>query len=481
MNTVMEEEREKTVVETSAEEKMSVADKSAATGGRVETEARSEKVRITAAPRRRNKTAVVAVVAVTALAAMALVLWWLMRPSQGGAGRAVPAPRTTVMTEAATGGTVTTAEPTITLAPEAAARSGIQVEQVGEAIVAGAGGAGQVATGVVQANAYKATPVVSLVGGIVRRVDAELGQHVQRGQTVAVVFSDELAMAQSKYLTALAELDEQQKRHHRTTRLVEIGAASREELEMATTKLKSAESEIASLKQRLIFLGLTPQRVGALRSPSQVSSEVALPAPVSGTVIERAANPGEVVEMNKMILRVADLSSVWVIGQVYEKDLARVRTGSGASVTSDAYPGRVFRGRVSYVDPQLDTATRTAQVRVELANPGQALKIGMYVNIAFGALGGAEATAPTIPASAVQTINNGQVVFLATPDPNVFIMRPVRLGSESNGRYPVLEGVFVGDRVVTVGSFMLRAEWLKLNPGGPQTQSPQPPQPQHRH
>jgi RND family efflux transporter MFP subunit len=493
MNEVMEVEREKTVVETATKETASGAETSAPTDARVETDARTEsearveteagveKARVTIAPRRRNRAAVVAIVAVTAMAALALVFWWLSRSDQSGAGRAVPAPRTIAMPEAATsGGTVTTTEPTVTIAPDVAARSGIKIEQVGEALGAGEGGGGQLATGVVQANAYKATPVVSLVGGIVRRVDAELGQRVQRGQTVAVVFSDELAMAQSKYLTALAELDEQQKRHTRTVKLVEIGAASREELEMATTKLKTAESEIASLKQRLLLLGLTPQRVAALRSPSQVSSEVALPAPVSGTIIERAANPGEVVEMNKTILRVADLSSVWVIGQVYEKDLARVRVGSGASITSDAYPGSVFRGRVSYVDPQLDTATRTAQARVELANPNQTLKIGMYVNIAFGALGGAEATAPTIPASAAQNINNRQVVFLATDDPNVFIVRTVRLGSETNGRYPVLEGLFVGDRVVTEGSFMLRAEWLKLNPGGSQTQT-QPPPAQHKH
>ncbi|HEU4597554.1 MAG TPA: efflux RND transporter periplasmic adaptor subunit [Pyrinomonadaceae bacterium] len=422
----------------------------------------------------------VAVVAVVAVAALALVVWWLSRAGGDGAGRAVPAPRSVSAPGTATEGVpLTTSEPTVTLSPEVAARSGIKVEQVGEALAAGEGAAGQAATGVVQANAYKTTPVVTLVGGRLLRVDAELGQQVRRGQAVAVVFSDDLAMAQSKYLTALAELDEHHKHHRRTIQLVEIGAESREELEEATTKLKTAESEVAAQRQRLQLLGLTPQRINGLNSPSQISSEVSLPAPVSGTVIERSANPGEVVEMNKTILRVADLSSVWVIGQVYEKDLARVRTGSGASVTSDAYPGRVFRGRVTYVDPQLDPATRTAQVRIELANPSQSLKIGMYVNVAFGALGGAEATAPIVPASAVQSVNNRQVVFLATADPNVFIVRPVRLGPESNGRYPVLEGLFVGDRVVTEGSFMLRAEWLKLNPGGSQSQPQAPPQHQH--
>ncbi len=220
------------------------------------------------------------------------------------------------------------------------------------------------------------------------------------------------------------------------------------------------------MRQRLVLLGLTPQRVNLLRSSSQISSEVSLLSPVSGSVTSRTVNPGEVIEANKELMRVTDLSSVWVVGQVYEKDLSRIRIGSGASVTSDAYPGRVFRGQVSYVDPRLDSATRTAQVRIELANPGQSLKLGMYVNVVFATVGGSESTTPVVPLAAVQNISNQQVVFVATNDLSVFAMRPVRLGPESNGFYPVLEGLSVGDRIVTDGSFMLRAEWLKSHPGG---------------
>ena len=400
-----------------------------------------------------------------AVAGLALLLW-LSRSGGGGAGRPVPAPRSVAVEQPgdADGTGTSPGEATLTVTPELAARAGIKVEPVGEQLAAE--GEGSAATGVVQPNAYRETPVVSLVGGVVRQVNAELGQSVQRGQTVAVVFSDELATAQSKYLTAVAELDEHHKHHRRTANLVEIGAASREEFEQATTRLKSAESEVASLRQRLLLLGLSPQRISGLRSPSQVSSEVSLPAPVSGTVINRSANPGEVVEANKEILRVADLSSVWIIGQVYEKDLGRVRVGSGASITSPAYPGRVFRGQVSYVDPRLDPATRTAQVRIELANPGQTLKLGMFVNVAFATVGSSENTVPVVPVSAVQNLGNRQVVFVATGDPKVFVMRPVRVGPETSGRYPVLEGLFVGERVVTEGSFLLRAEWLKLHPSG---------------
>lgn len=414
--------------------------------------------------RQTSRIAIVAVVAVVAVTGIAVLLW-LLWPTK--AGKPVPAPRNITVEQPTTqgsGGATTSGEQTLTLAPEQAQRAGIKVEAVGEQISSEA--AGQQATGVVQPNAYRETPVVSLVGGIVRSVNAELGQTVGRGRPVAVVFSNELADAQSRYLAAQAELEEHHKHHLRTMRLVEIGAASREELEQATTKLRTAQSDVANLQQKLILLGLAPQRVSALRSSSQISSEVTLPSPVSGTVTSRAVNPGEVIEANKELLRVTDLSSVWVVAQVYEKELPRIRVGSGASITSDAYPGRVFRGQVSYVDPKLDAATRTAQVRVELANPAQMLKIGMYVNVAFATVSGAESTTAVVPVAAVQNINNQQIVFAATNDLNAFVIRPVRLGPESNGFYPVQEGLRVGERIVTDGSFLLRAEWLKSHPSG---------------
>lgn len=413
---------------------------------------------VSSSKRHINHTVIVAVAALVLIVAV-VVGWMMLRSQSGGAGRPVPAPRDIPNEQMSTPGAE---ELTITVSPEVVQRAGIRIEPVGEQVSTDAASSA-VTTGIVQANAYRATPVVSLVGGIVRRVNAELGQTVARGQTMAVVFSDELAQAQARYLTVQADLEEHHKHHARTTKLVEIGAASREELEQATTKLRSAESELASQRQRLLLLGLSPQQISSLRSSEQVSSEVSLPSPVSGTVIARSANPGEIIQVNKEILRVADLSSVWVIGQVYEKDLARIKVGSGASITSEAYPGRVFRGQVSYVDPTLDPATRTAQLRIELGNPGQTLKIGMYVNVAFATLGGAS-TIAVVPANAVQNINNQQVVFVALNEGNLFAMRPVRLGPEANGRYPVLEGVAVGDRIVTEGSFLLRAEWLKSHP-----------------
>jgi RND family efflux transporter MFP subunit len=407
--------------------------------------------------RRSSRTAVVGIVAVVAIVGIGFIAW-LLWPKQSG--KPVPAPRTVSFEESPRPSTPV--DERLTLTPEQARAVQLKIETIGEAPSNEA--AGQMATGVVQANSYKETPVISLVGGIVRAVNSQLGQNVKRGQLVAVVFSNDLSEAQSKYLAALATLDEHHRHHMRTMKLVEIGAASRQDLEMAASQYREAETNLANLRQKLILLGMTAQRIDALNSTSQISSEVSVTAPANGTVTNRSVNPGEVIEANKELLRVTDLSTVWVVGQVYEKDLATVRVGSGANITSEAYPNRVFRGRVSYVDPKIDPATRTAQVRIELANPGQMFKIGMYVNLAFGALGAAEKTMPVVPKDAVQTIGNQQFVFLATDKTTEFILRPVRLGAESNGLYPVLEGLRSGDRIVSEGSFLLRAEWVKLHP-----------------
>ncbi|HQX56817.1 MAG TPA: efflux RND transporter periplasmic adaptor subunit [Pyrinomonadaceae bacterium] len=462
--------------------------------------------------------------------------FWYLSTSEGG--KAVPPPRSVSFGDnTSTEPSQTASEETITIPEDQLEKIGLKIETVGETLSGEAMSLS--ATGVVQPNAYKETPVISLLGGVVRKVSAELGSSVGRGQTVAVIFSNELAAAQSRYLalqteaqtasqnydrtaklvrispvsnteldqalaaltTAEAELEEHHKHHARTTKLLEIGAASREEFEMATTRLRTseanvtaaknryaravqvaeinpvsrsefeqaavkrqtAESDLATARQRLQLFGLSSQKVNSLRAPSQITSEIALTAPVSGTVTKRSINEGEVVEANKELMRVTNLSSVWVIAQVYEKDFGLLREGSGASVTSNAFPGQVFRGHVTYIDPNIVPETRTAQVRIELDNPGQVLKVGMYVNVAFGSMGTAERTMPTIPVAAVQNMNDKQVVFVTTGKPNVFIVRPVRLGSENQGVFLVLEGLNVGDKIATEGSFLLRAEFLKQN------------------
>ena len=408
----------------------------------------------------KRRPALLILVAVIAMTVIAGTIIFLLRSTPSG--KPVPAPRTVSFAEPSNQSPVTSGDQRLTLTTEQVRSTNLKIETVGERPAVEA--AGQLTTGTVQANSYKETPVVSLVGGIVKSVSGELGQTVRRGQRLAVVFSNELAEAQSRYLAAIAALDEHHRHHLRTIKLVDIGAASRQELETATSQYRDAESNVANLKQKLMLLGMSSQSIDSLNSTTQISSLVYVSSPSTGTITSRTVNSGEVIEANKELLRVTDLSNVWVVGQVYEKDLATVNVGSGANITSDAYPGRVFRGRVSYVDPKIDTATRTAQVRIELPNPGQIFKIGMYVNVAFGALGVGEKTTPAVPKAAVQNIGTQQFVFIPTEKSNEFLMRAILIGVESNGFYPVEQGLQTGDRVVTDGSFLLRAEWMKQHP-----------------
>jgi RND family efflux transporter MFP subunit len=472
------------------------------------------------------------------LVLIAVSAWFLTRNSEEE--RPVPPPRNMSFDDENDTVKIGEGEQKITLSDEQLQAANLKIEKVGEALSKMGGTA--TSTGVVKANDYAQTPVVSLVGGVVREISVELGQNVQRGQTIALIQSDELAEAQSKYLSKLSETDEANKRYQRALKLAEIasesrdaldemitmvrtseaelieyksnfertkkllaiGAASRLELEQATTKvataqakldeakkrldrarslltinparrdeldraltqLRSTEAETSSAAERLLVLGLSLQRINSLRITRKISSNLPITSPVSGTITERMINNGEIIMANKELMKVTNLSTVWVIGQVYEKDSAKIRVGSGANITSDAYPKQVFRGQISYIDPNLDQNTRTAQVRVELPNTDQKFKVGMYVSMAFANLGNAENTVPVVPKDAVQSIGNRQVVFIAIENPNIFILKPIKLGVESEGLYPVLEGLNVGDNIVTQGSFMLRAEWMKTHPSG---------------
>src|SRR5215510_4194787 len=173
-----------------------------------------------------RKHAVWIVIAVIAIVGAAIATGLLFWPRQ--AGKPVPAPRSVSFEE--TPQAPSTAEEKLVLSVEQARAAQVKIETVGEQPAAD--GSGTITTGVVQANTYKETPVVSLVGGIVRAVNAELGQSVSRGRRLAVVFSNELAEAQSRYLAAVATLDEHHRHHLRTIKLVEIGAASRQDLEL---------------------------------------------------------------------------------------------------------------------------------------------------------------------------------------------------------------------------------------------------------
>jgi RND family efflux transporter MFP subunit len=317
--------------------------------------------------------------------------------------------------------------------------------------------------GNVMADAYREVKVVPVVGGIVTKIHVALGATVKRGTPLATLFSPELAEAQTKYLSMQAMVAADHQKLQRTRQLVDIGAASRQELEEVTAVHASHATEVEAARQRLFLLGLNQASVQTLSSPSQIVSEVTVPAPIDGVITGRSANLGQVVGMGQDLFTVTDLSQVWVISDLYEQDFQHLGVGTEAALTTLAYPGLTWRGRVTYIDPRVDPQTRTAKVRVEVANRGGRLRLGMYMTMAFTTRGGERRV--VVPRSAVQTLGERQVVFVPAPDEEgKFVQRPVRIGPLEGEVYPVLEGLQPGEQVVTEGSFFLRAESLRNSP-----------------
>lgn len=344
----------------------------------------------------------------------------------------------------------------LVLSPEAVQQAGIKTAEVTTV-------ASQTTVqlpGSVMADAYREVQVVPIVGGIVTQVHVELGTVVKRGAPLATVFSTELAEAQTKYLSMQAMLAADRQKLERTQQLVTIGAASRQELEEVTAVHVSRATEVEAARQQLLLLGLHRAHVKALNSPSQVVSKVMVPAPISGVITGRSANLGQVVGMGQALFVVTDLSQVWAIGDLYEQDFQAVRVGSEAAITTPAYPGLTLRGHVTYIDPRVDPQTRTAKVRVEVANPEGRLRLGMYITMAFTTRGGARQV--VVPSSAVQAIGERSVVFLPVVDEEgTFVQRTVQLGPSHDGLSTIVNGLQPGETVVTEGSFLLRAELLR--------------------
>ncbi len=317
----------------------------------------------------------------------------------------------------------------------------------------------------VTSNAYRDTKVNALVGGVVRQVRVELGATVKRGETLALIFSTDLADAQMKYLSMQAMLEADHQKLRRTDKLVQLGAASRQELEEVTATHAGHETEVAGARQRLLLLGFSREEIERLRDASRVVSDVTVQAPGDGVVIARGVNPGQVVAAGQELFTVTDLSTVWVIGDLYEKDFTAVRVRSPAGVVVPALPERRLGGRVAYIDPRVDPATRTAKVRVEVPNPLGDLRLGMFVNVVFETSG--DQRVVLIPRAAVQSIGERTVVYVpAEGEEGKFTERSVKLGRTVGDSAEVLDGLEPGESIVTEGSFFLRAEAARNRAGG---------------
>lgn len=356
-------------------------------------------------------------------------------------------------------GTGPAGEAVVSLSPEAVARAGIAVERV----TRGQASATLRIPGTVEPDAYRQVIVTPVAGGRVTRVTVELGERVRRGQPMASIYSPELADAQSRLIALRAELGASEQEVGRTRRLADIGAASRQELERVEASHAGRVAAADGARTRLVLLGMPTDAIDRLAAGSAVSATIDVPAPLTGVVTERAANTGLNVDPSTPLFTVVDLTRVWIVGDLLERDLAHVRVGSSATATTAAAPGRTYDGRVTYIDPQVNPATRTARVRVEVDNSNGLLRLGMLAEVSLSAAPGAPAV--LVPRAAVQTIGDRQVVYVAAPGTaGRFIERAVRLGSSVGEQVEILEGLVDGESIVTTGSFYVRAERERLGP-----------------
>lgn len=403
----------------------------------------------------KTRTLVLLAVLVAALGAGAW--FWLRQNSRPAAIRSAPA---TIPPMAMTPAVAPDPpqEVTISIPSSEVDRLRLQFAKVTEAAVAK-----EIrAPGTVQPNAYKQIHVTPLTGGVVTQVSAEIGQSVQRGQSLVQIFSRELAEAQTKYLADGAELVAEHKKLVRTQELVRLGAASRQELEEIEASHQVHAAHVEESRQRLLLLGLTDQQVSDLASGKHAGTTISVPSPLDGIVTARAVNLGQVVNASQDLLTVTDLSTVWVEASLLEDYFAAVRSGSPAVMMTPAYPSRRHRGTVSYIDPQVDPQTRTAKVRVVLDNPDSALRFGMYMDVLFTSASG---RAAVVPKQAMQTIGASNVVFVPVEgEAGKFRQRTVKTGGGSAAGLEILEGLRPGETVVTDGSFLLRAEAIRQHP-----------------
>jgi len=407
--------------------------------------------------------------AIVLVAAGAGGAWLISQRSSPAAPRAKATP-----TSSPSPSGVPTSEVAITLSKEAADRAGIEVATVASS----AEGSTLRIPGTVQPNAYKTVSVTPLTSGRVTRVLAELGQLVQPGQLLAEVYSPDLAEARTKFLAAAAELSAHELELQRTEKLVSIGAASRQELEQLHAEHTGKLAMVDSYRSKLLLLGLSEQDIQHLTPQAENGSTLRIVAPVPGVVTARAANVGLNVDASMSLFTLSDLSSVWIVGELYERDFGAATIGAPVTVTFAAYPDLQLSGKIAYIDPQVKAETRTAQVRVEVPNPKGQLRLGMLAEVVL--THAQQASSISIPRSAVQTLEDRTVVYVQDPQmPTRFVERQVVLGeSEWGDAIRVQSGLQPGERVATKGSFSLRAERERLGLGASGANASPAPSPQ---
>jgi cobalt-zinc-cadmium efflux system membrane fusion protein len=308
------------------------------------------------------------------------------------------------------------------------------------------------ATGKVAFDEERVSRVASPVSGRVVELLAHPGDRVRRGQGLLVIASPDAGSAVADHVAAVADEAVARRNLERQRRLLADQAVSQKEVLQAESDATKAAAAVARAAGRLEVLGIDPG------SPDVRTSRFVLRSPLDGVVVERPAFPGMEVrpDSGTPLVTVADLGRLWVVADVYERDLSRVARGQAVSVRVAAEPGRAFDGTVTPGGELVDAATRTVKVRIEVLNPRLELKPEMFARVVIQ---GAAPASPslTVPASAVLSDGQASAVVVALADGR-FLRRTVEVSGEQDGRVRILTGVREGEQVVVDGALFIKSE-----------------------
>jgi len=309
-------------------------------------------------------------------------------------------------------------------------------------------------------NASKYARLSSRAPGVIVEVHKDLGDRIEKGEVVATVDSIILGSAKADLLQSSELLALWQANAEREHSLMQKGASTERALLEAQTHLAEARIAVSRAKQQLRNLGLSDEDIARVTQESDTGSLLRITAPFDGTLVERSAVMGEVVDENDMLFALADTGLMWAMIDLSERDLAAVRLGQGVVFRIDGIPDREFPGRLTWISTQLDKKTRTIKARAELDNGDQMLKAFMFGRATIIAGGGTRAV--TVPKSAVQWDGSCNIAFVRTSEDGT-TYQPVQLtlGFDTGDRYEVLSGLSGGETIVTAGSFILKNELLK--------------------
>jgi len=318
------------------------------------------------------------------------------------------------------------------------------------------------ATAVIRPNENRLAHVSPRISGKVVEVKAVLGDRVAAGQILAFLDSLELGEKKSAFLQARANLTVARRNYQREERLFKERISSEKDYLESKGEFERSDAAYRASREALRLLGLTDKGIeeitwGGIDHPL---SHFPILAPFAGAIIEQHITLGELIKPEEKPYTIADLSTLWILLDVYEKDLGRITVGTEAEVRVDTYPEERFSGHIVYVSDVLDEATRTARARVEVDNRAGRLRPGMFATAIITLPADTANPVVTIPSAAVQQINGKPVAFVEGPAGS-YAVRHLTLGHETEGIVEVPGGLAEGERVVTEGSFTLKSEVLK--------------------